>query len=166
MCSTFLYILPEGRHPEYSASMTDVIPLLGSVEQSNTTVCLSASSLKANVNIWRFLHQFCQSETTTYAYRVFFKVCHFLGGGSGHNTWSHFTATHATTVKWTINDHAGSIRPPHRWWFCTNCSSCGEQGVTGDSQHFNGKTPVLNNMGAYLWWWRSAHQNKYYETYS
>jgi len=25
---------------------------------------------------------------------------------------------------------------------------------------------VLTNMGVYLWWWRSAQQNKYYETYS
>jgi hypothetical protein len=50
-CSTFLYILLVGRHHEYSASLTDVIPFLDSAEQSNTTVCLIASSLKVNVNI-------------------------------------------------------------------------------------------------------------------
>ena len=50
-CSTFLYILQVGRHPEYSASLTDVIPFLDSAQQSNTTVCLTASSLKGNVNI-------------------------------------------------------------------------------------------------------------------
>ena len=114
------------RHPEYSASMTDVIPLLGSAEQSNTTVCLSASSLKANVNIWKvsapilpiwnnLMHMHCSLKSV-----IFWRN----KKRNGHNTWSHFTATNATTVKST-NDHASSTPLPHRWWFCTNCNSCG-----------------------------------------
>jgi len=38
-----LYNLPVSRHPEYSASLTDVIPFLDSAEQSNTTSFLSES---------------------------------------------------------------------------------------------------------------------------
>jgi len=35
---------------------------------------------------------------------------------AGHNTWSHFTATHAKTSKSTTYNHAGSTALPHRWW--------------------------------------------------
>ena len=141
ICSTFLYILPEGRHPEYSVSVTDVIPLLDSAEQSNTTDCLIASSLKANVNIWKvsatilpicnnnLMHMHCSLNSV-----IFWKNKNC----TGHNKWSHFAATHGTT-KSTTNNHAGSTSPPHRWWFCPNCSSCSGQGVTGDTLTLQGK---------------------------
>lgn len=68
ICSTFLHILPEARHSKYSAFLTDVIPFLDSAEQSNTTVCLIASSLKANGNTSSETHPVSYPKITPGSY--------------------------------------------------------------------------------------------------
>jgi len=108
-----------GRHHEYSASLTDVIPFLDSADQSNTTICLIASSLKANVNIWKVSAPILQIWNNNLTYMHCSLKCVIFWRNkncTGHSTWSHFIAMHATTVKSTTNDHADSTPLPHRWW--------------------------------------------------
>jgi len=112
--------LPVGRHPEYSAFLIYVIPFLDTAEQSNTTVCLTASSMKANVNIRKVSEPiFANLKQQLDAHAIFFKVYHFLKKQKLH--WTQHTVTlHSNAC------HTGDE-------FCTNCSSCGGQGVTGDN---------------------------------
>jgi len=50
--------------------------------------------------------------------------------------------------------------------FCTNCSSSGGQGVTGDSLTLQKKDPSADQYGSIPMVVVSAHYNKYYETNS
>jgi len=133
VCSTFLHILPIGRHPEYSASLTDVIPFLDSAKQSNTILCLIASSFKANANTWNVSAPIFPIWNNN--------LMHMHRSLKSIIFWSNKTALDTT------HSHPAQQRMPQLWnqqqttqvllyrhlddEFCTNCGSCGRHGVAG-----------------------------------
>ena len=140
--------MPVGRHPEYSASLTDVIPFLDSAEQSNTTFCLTASSLKANANIWKVsapilpirnnvIHMHCSLKSVIFWRN---KNC----TGHGHNTQQRMPQLwnqQQMSMQLLLYRHTDDE-------FCTNCSSCDGQGVTGDSLTLQRKDPSADRYGS------------------
>jgi hypothetical protein len=85
------------------------------LQHNPVLICLTSSSLKASVNIWKvsgavlpnlkqnLMHMHCSLKSVIFWRH---KNC------TGHNTLSHFIETHATTLTATTNNHAGST-PPH-----------------------------------------------------
>ena len=92
----------------------------------------------------RFLHQFCQSETTIWCICIVFESLSFFEGTytaldttHGHTSqqcmpqlWNQQETTMQVLLRRHIDDE-----------FRTNCSSCGGQGVTGDSLTLQQKDP-------------------------
>ena len=130
------------------APLTDVIPFLHSAEQPNTTVCLIASSLKANVNTWKvsapilpicnnnLIHMHCSLK-----YVTFWRNETALDTTHGHPAQQHMPQLwnqQLTTTQVLLHCHLDDE-------FCTNCCSCGGQGVTGGSL-------TLQMEGHQCWW--------------
>jgi hypothetical protein len=96
--------------------------------------CHSISGLCRIIKNYSLPHYFF-SETTTWC------IC------TGLNTWSHFTCH-----NFEINN-----KRPRRFYstttyiddeLCTNCSSCGGQGVTAESLTLQWKDPSANQYGS------------------
>ena len=88
------------------------------LQNNQILVCCNASSLKANVNIWEVsapILPICNNNLIKIHCSLKSVIFWRNKNCTGHNT-QHFTATHATTLKSTTNDNAGSTPLPHRWW--------------------------------------------------
>jgi len=136
------------RQAPWIFSMLDrFISFLDSAEQSNTTVCLTASSLKANVHIWKVSAPILPIWNNNLTH----KQC----------SWSLSFSEETKTALDTTHGHTSQQRKPQLWIqqqktmqallhchihdkYFTNCSSCGGQGVTGDSLTLQQKDPIAD----------------------
>ena len=112
---------------------------------------LIASSLKANVNFWKvsapilptgnnnLMHMNCSLKSVIFWRN---KNC------TGHNTWLHFTAVHSTTL----------YQQQTTMQVLLHCN-------IDDGSVLTAAVVVGTVWQVTAWWWRSAQQNKYYETY-
>jgi len=150
--------MPVDRHPKYLASLTDVIPFLDSADQSNTTVCLIASSLKANVNIWKvsapilpiwnnnLIYMHCSLKSVIFwrnKKKKKKKKKTALGTKQGHTSQQRMPQLwnrQQTTTKVLLLRHTDG--------FCTNYSSRDGQGVTGGSLTLQWKDPSADQYGS------------------
>jgi len=111
---------------------------------------ITASSLKANVNTWKIsapilpirnnnlMHLHCSLKSV-----IFWRNKHC----TGHNTWSPGTAMHAT---WNQQQTTTQVLLHHHIddEFCTNCSSCGGQGVMGGNLTLQWKDPSADQYAS------------------
>ncbi len=99
----------------------------------------------------KFLRQFCQSETTTWCICIAFESLSF-----SEETKTALDTTHVHTSQqhmlqlWNQQQMTTQVllHCHTDYEFCTNCSSCGGQGVTGDSLPLQWKDSSVDQYGS------------------